>query len=386
MDVAIVAPCPIPYTVGGAENLCRWLQDYINDHTEHQAETIKLPTREFGFWSLIDAYARFAELDLSGFDAVVSMKFPAWMVHHRRHVVLLAHPLRVLYDLYPKQMSRQVVNPPRAVAELLELIEESPGERTVLGEVFDRLDDLRASGAAVPQRLLDFPGPFLRALVRWFDGVGMHPSAIRRYAAISGTVARRAGYVPKGVDCAIAYPPSEMPMVAGGADRGYIFTVSRLEEHKRVHLLVEGMRHCGNPDARLKIAGTGPSESELRERAAGDPRIEMLGRVPDDELAELYAHARAVAFVPEDEDYGFITVEAMRCGRPVLTAKDSGGPTEFVDDGRTGLVVDPTPAAIGAAIDELTRNPEAARRMGAAAVARVAAVRWDAVVDLITSA
>ncbi len=173
-------------------------------------------------------------------------------------------------------------------------------------------------------------------------------------------------------------------MVAGGADRGYILTVSRLEEHKRVHLLVEGMRHCGNPDARLKIAGTGPSENELRERAAGDPRIEMLGRVPDDDLAELYAHARAVAFVPEDEDYGFITVEAMRCGRPVLTARDSGGPTEFVDDGQTGLVVDPTPAAIGAAIDRLTQDPEAARRMGAAAAARVAGVSWEAVVDLIT--
>src|ERR1035441_2949316 len=88
MDVAIVAPCPIPYTIGGAENLCRWLQDYINDHTEHQAETIKLPTREFGFWSLIDAYGRFAELDLSGFDAVVSMKFPAWMIQHRNHTLL----------------------------------------------------------------------------------------------------------------------------------------------------------------------------------------------------------------------------------------------------------------------------------------------------------
>jgi glycosyltransferase involved in cell wall biosynthesis len=385
MDIAIVAPCPIPYTIGGAENLSRWLQDYINDHTEHQAETIKLPTREFGFWSLIEAYGRFAELDLSGFDAVVSMKFPAWMIHHRNHLLLLTHPLRVLYDLYPSTMSLEVTNPPRPVAELLELLDSAPGRRDRLGEVLDRLDELKLSGKAVPDRLLDFPGPFLRHIVHWLDGVGLHPTAMRRYGAISQTVVKRAGYLPKGVECVIAHPPSGIPMAPPGADEGYIFTVSRLEEHKRVHLLVEGMRHCGNPDARLLVAGTGPAETELRERAAGDRRIEMLGRVTDERLAELYAHARAVAFVPEDEDYGFITVEAMRCRRPLLTARDSGGPMEFVEHERTGLVIEPTPAAVGAAIEQLTADPVAARRMGEAAARRVELVRWDAIVDLITA-
>jgi hypothetical protein len=46
MNVAIVAPWPSPYIVGGTENLCRWLEDYINDYAEHQAETFKLPTRD----------------------------------------------------------------------------------------------------------------------------------------------------------------------------------------------------------------------------------------------------------------------------------------------------------------------------------------------------
>jgi glycosyltransferase involved in cell wall biosynthesis len=383
MDVAIVAPCPIPYTIGGAENLCRWMQHYINERTEHQAEVIKLPCREHGFWPLIDAYTRFAELDLTGFDTVVSMKYPSWMVQHREHVVYLLHPLRLLYDIYPRELGVQLRNPPRPVMELLDLMDRSEHRRDVLGEVFDRLEDMRVSERSLPSHLFAFPGPFLRAVVRWLDAVGLHPNAIRRYGAISATVARREGYLPAGVHCEVVHPPTGVPALAPGPDRGYIFAASRLEEHKRVHLLVEAMRHAANPDARLLIAGTGPQEDDLREHAARDPRIEMLGRVSDERLADLYAHARAVAFVPEDEDYGLVTVEAMRCRRPVLTAVDSGGPTELVEHSRTGLVVEPKPPAIGAAIDALTTDADAARRMGEAAAERIAEVGWERVMDLI---
>lgn len=383
--MAIVAPCPIPYTIGGAENLCRWLQDHINEGTEHHAEVIKLPTREHGFWPLIDAYARFAELDLTGVDIVVSMKYPSWMVQHRQHVVYLVHPLRLLYDMYPRELGVQMGNPPRPVAELLDLIARSEHRRDVLGEVFDRLEDIRVSERMLPSHLFAFPGPFLRTVVRWLDAVGLHPNAIRRYGAISATVAGREGYLPAGVHCEVVHPPTGLPALTPGPDRGYILAPSRLEEHKRVDLLVEAMRHAADPDARLLIAGTGPQEDELRERAAGDRRIEILGWVSDERLADLYAHARAVAFVPEDEDYGLVTVEAMRCRRPVLTAADSGGPTEFVEHSRTGLVVEPKPQTIGAAIDALTADADAAARMGRAAAERIAEVRWERVMDLLTA-
>jgi glycosyltransferase involved in cell wall biosynthesis len=383
MDVAIVAPCPMPYTIGGAENLCRWLQDHINEETEHQAELIKLPTREHNFWPLIDAYARFAELDLSGFDVVVSMKYPAWMVQHREHVVYMVHPLRVLYDIYPRDLGVELRHPPRPVAELLDLMAGAGPRRDVLGEVFDRLEDMRAAERTLPSHLFAFPGPFLRLVVRWLDAVGLHPNAIRRYGAISATVAAREGYLPAGVGCDVVHPPTGVNALAPGPDRGYIFAPSRLEEHKRVRLLVDAMRHAADPRARLVIAGTGPQEDELREHAAGDARIEILGRVSDSRLADLYAHARAVAFVPEDEDYGLVTVEAMRCARPVLTAADSGGPTEFVEHLRTGLVVAPAASSIGAAIDMLTADAAGAEQMGRAAAERIATVRWERVVDLV---
>jgi hypothetical protein len=46
---------PDPYEVGGAEDLLRWLQDYINEQTDHQAQIIKLPSREHSFWRRVDA-------------------------------------------------------------------------------------------------------------------------------------------------------------------------------------------------------------------------------------------------------------------------------------------------------------------------------------------
>ena len=119
MDIAIVAPCPIPYVIGGAENLWRGLQDHLNEHTEHQAELIKLPSREHSFWDLVDTYRRFSELDLDGFDLVVSTKYPAWMVRHPRHVVYLQHKLRGLYDTYDiDRLPLRLENAPAPVAEL----------------------------------------------------------------------------------------------------------------------------------------------------------------------------------------------------------------------------------------------------------------------------
>lgn len=51
----------------------------------------------------------------------------------------------------------------------------------------------------------------------------------------------------------------------------------------------------------------------------------------------------AVFFGPYDEDYGYITLEAMLAAKPVITCRDSGGPLEFVQQDETGWVVEPDP-------------------------------------------
>ena len=76
----------------------------------------------------------------------------------------------------------------------------------------------------------------------------------------------------------------------------------------------------------------------------------------------LYRDALAVLYVPYDEDYGLVTVEAMACGKPVVTTHDSGGPLEFVIDAENGFVTRPEPQALAERIDQLASDPDLARR------------------------
>lgn len=379
MDVAIVAPCPIPYVIGGAENLWRGLQDFLNEETPHQAEILKLPSREHSFWELVDTYRRFSELDLSGFDVVVSTKYPAWMVSHPRHVVYLQHKLRGLYDTYHfTGLADAYPDAPAPVVELRGFMAAHAGERTAIGEFFARLDALRER-PELPADLFAFPGPFIREVVRFLDGIGLAPEAIHRYGAISHTVRGREDYFPDGQPVFVAHHPTGLRGLHEG--RGsYLFTASRLDNSKRVELLVRAMAHVEAP-VPLRIAGSGPEEASLRELAGADDRISFSGRVPERELVSLYAGARAVAFLPYEEDYGLVTLEAMLSGKPVITCRDSGGTTELVDDGENGFVVDPAPEALAAAIDSLWSSRRLRRRMSRAARARAERVTWQGVVS-----
>jgi glycosyltransferase involved in cell wall biosynthesis len=76
----------------------------------------------------------------------------------------------------------------------------------------------------------------------------------------------------------------------------------------------------------------------------------------------------------------------MLSAKPVLTCADSGGTTELVTDGETGLVCEPRPEAIGAAIDRLWGDRGLRNRMGAAGLARAKTVSWDPLVAQLESA
>lgn len=384
VDVAIVAPCPVPYMIGGAENLWRGLQDHLNEHTPHQAEIIKLPSRELAFWDLVDSYRRFTELDLTGFDVVVSGKYPAWMVAHPHHVCWMLHPLRGLYDTYHFfGLPERHPDGPPPIRELQAFMAANARRRDALDELFERLDALRrASG--IPESAFAFPGPLIREVVHFLDGVALAPGAIWRYGAISSVVRDRPGYFPAGAEVFVAHPPGRVPPARPRRGR-YLLSAGRLDGAKRVDLLIGAMAHLGD-DVELRIAGSGPEEERLRELAAGDDRITLLGRVSDTALAELYARCRAVAFIPYEEDFGLVALEAMALGKPVLTCTDSGGPTELVSDGVTGFVREPDPARLAEAIRALWESRSLRARMGRAAAERARAVTWTPAVDAILGA
>ena len=400
MKIALVAPSGVPFTVGGAEKLWWGLQHHANQLSDHQLELIKLPSAERNFPELIASYQRFAELDLSHFDRVISTKYPAWMVEHSDHHLYLQHTLRGLYDTYPwpqraehapfepeawpgekgRQAIRLLRHHPR-LKRLKRLLEATP-ERAQLPELFGVVHAL-LHGSGLPEAARDglfaFPGPLTRAIVHHLDAIALAPSAIRRYAAISRNVTRRADYFPRGVPVQVIHHPSDLP-VFEGRNHDYLFTVSRLDGPKRIDLLLRAFLRS-DADIELRIAGTGPQEAELKALAGDDPRVRFLGFVRDSEIVEQYRDALAVPFLPYDEDYGLITVEAMGAGKAVITCNDAGGVNEFVEHGVTGWSVAPTEQALANALSEAAADRARTRQMGEQARARVAHVNWRQTVD-----
>jgi glycosyltransferase involved in cell wall biosynthesis len=300
-------------------------------------------------------------------------------VEHPNHVVYLQHTLRGLYDTYPSDLPRRPGHDDPLVAQIDKHL-DAVQERRAVGEVFEHFATL-LDERGPDDPAMAFPGPLARRLVRALDRVALAPPAIRRHLAISQTVARRPGYFPPSVGVQAVHHPSDLEGLHGG-NFEYFFTASRLDGAKRVDLLVNAMKHV--PGAmRLKIAGTGPDLDNLRRLARDDPRVEFLGYVGTQQLVELYANARAVPFVPRDEDLGLITLEAMRSGKPVVTTNDAGGPTELVVDGVNGFVTEPTAEALGQALAQLAISRDVAQRMGHAAYKTAIAVTWDDVTSAI---
>jgi glycosyltransferase involved in cell wall biosynthesis len=122
----------------------------------------------------------------------------------------------------------------------------------------------------------------------------------------------------------------------------------------------------------MRFLGPSDHESylgELQNRARElglKGRVHWLGEVDEEEKLRQYAHSLGVIFPPVDEDYGYITLEAMLSSKPVITCTDSGGPLEFVRDGQTGFVADPTPEALAAAMDTVWADRGRAAAMGEA--------------------
>jgi glycosyltransferase involved in cell wall biosynthesis len=206
----------------------------------------------------------------------------------------------------------------------------------------------------------------------------------KRLFAISGNVAKRLARY-NGLQAIPLYPPPQHEGLYRNDGYGdYILAVSRLNRWKRLDLLVQAMALTRQP-ARCLIVGEGPEEERLKrliqEHKLGD-RVELLGFVDDQRLLHLYANCFAFFFAPYDEDYGLVTLEAFKSQKPVITAGDSGGVLEFVEDGRNGCIASTGSAAEFAAyIDRLYADRTLCQKLGQAGYDKVRDITWDRTVD-----
>jgi phosphatidylinositol alpha-1,6-mannosyltransferase len=162
---------------------------------------------------------------------------------------------------------------------------------------------------------------------------------------------------------------------------GYALIVGRLaagERYKGHDALIDCWPEvvARVPGATLVIVGDGDDRGRL-ERLAADrgvrDRIVFAGRAPDAELAGWFQHAAFLAMPSQGEGFGLAFVEAMRAGKPCISAR--GAAEEIVEDGTTGIVVDATvPDALTSALVRLFSDPDGRERMGRAGAARIASM------------
>jgi glycosyltransferase involved in cell wall biosynthesis len=344
MKSVLVCAAQAPFVTGGAEILVRELVKSLAARG-FRVDVVSLPfhahppsevVRQALAWRLVELRHTTGE----SVDLVIPTKFPSYLVRHHRKVAWVFHQYREAYELMGTEHS---------------LIGSGPEDR----------------------RLVD--------TIRTMDDAAL--GECRAVFTTARNVADRLARF-NGLHATPLYPPpQQLGRYRCDGYGGFLLSAGRLDRTKRPELLLRALA-LARKDARLKLTGEGPLRRDLERLAAQlgiAGRVDFLGFVPEDELVALYATCRGVLYAPYDEDYGYVTVEGFLSRKPVVTASDSGGPLEFVEDGASGFVAAPEPAALAAAIDRLWSLPEPRlREMGEDAARRVASITWETVVDRLT--
>jgi len=333
MRIAVCRP-QVPFARGGVEIFTDALVDELRARG-HEADLVSVPfkwypgatvlTQAF-LWRMLDL----DEADGRSIDMVVATKFPSYVVRHREKRVWLVHQFRQAYEL----------------------------DRTELGQFGESTED-RA----------------LRRSVQRLDRVALGEAT--RLFATSRNVAERLDRSTGLTAEVLPHPPQGLRYRCDGYG-DFVLSASRLDRAKRIDLLLEAA--ALDDGLRVVVASDGPDRERLegivRERRLNG-RVEFVGRVSGEELADLYARCLAVFYAPVDEDFGMGPYESFLAEKPVITTVDAGGPLDVVADRSTGLVVAPEPAEVARAAGWLREHPNEAAAFGRAGKGIAAEVTWD---------
>lgn len=343
-----VAVCAsqVPFVRGGAEIHVEGLVREL-EARGYETALINLPSDWATRRQILKNCLAWRLLDLEGaaggdIDLVIATRFPSYVIQHRHKVVWVIHQLRQIYDMLGTPYS--------------DFRPEDPKDSRVIAAV--NAIDRRALGEA-------------RA----------------RFTNAANTARRMARF--NGLDAIPLYhPPRHDGRYRCEQYGDFILGVGRLDPAKRFDLLVRGLAATRSP-VRATIAGVGPERERLEalaDRLGVASRLELAGWVDDDRLLDLYARCRAVYYAPFDEDYGYVTLEAFKSGKPVVTCEDSGGVLEFVEDGVTGHIASSSrPRTLGRAFDLVWEDEDRARSLGRRGGERVAGISWDHVIEQLTA-
>jgi glycosyltransferase involved in cell wall biosynthesis len=336
----VVCEAQVPFVRGGAELHVRALVNQLR-RRGYEAELVSLPFKWYPRGEVLTHAAAWRLIDLSesngqAIDLVIGSKFPSYFVRHPNKIVWLIHQHREAYDLCGTIYSD------------FAHVEEDVGFRDTL---------------------LRLDAEMLGECKRVFTNA---KNTASRLATFNGLASEP-----------LYHPPPLGDRLTVGPYGDYVLFVGRLESIKRPDLAIQAMTHVDRP-IRLVMIGNGTRRvavQALAHRLGVGDRIDIMGAVDDETLLGCYRNALAVLYAPFDEDFGYVTLEAFLSAKPVITTTDAGGPLEFVETGVNGVVCEPDPEALAAAINDLARNRARAASFGQAGAARVRAITWDAVIE-----
>lgn len=340
MKVALCSTM-VPFVKGGFRNIVEWLEDELL-RAGHDVERVYLPEVDHRDL-LCDQMAAFRWIDLSAADRVICLRPQAHLIRHPHKILWFIHHIRSYYDLWghpgigPLPTARN-----RAFRDTLHAIDTA---------ALSEAERVFTNSRVVSNRLRQF----------------------------------------NGIDSEVLYPPLHRPERFSCRSFGdEVVYVSRIERHKRQHLLVEALRYTKTP-VKVRLCGVGSDrqyasaiEAVARDYRLGG-RFSLDNRwIGEDEKAAILADSLAVAYLPVDEDsYGYPVLEGAHSSKPLITVSDAGGVLEFVSHGENGFCTDPDPASIATGLDQLYRDRRLAASMGQAARHRVddLGISWSRVIE-----
>lgn len=339
--VTIVTSAP-PLVEGGHLVLARSLERAVRE-AGHHAGIVTTPSNRFGRQGPAYLANWLTDVGVTGsgerVDQIISTRFPSYAVRHPRHVCWLVHTMREYYDLWD-----------------------------------------RFSAGLSPQGRLKERAR--RTLVRAADTYCFKHHVTKLFT-ISGAVRDRVAKW-NGVPAEVLHPPPPQRNYRCDGYGDFLFAPSRLSPLKRLDLVLQALAQPEASGIRCVIGGEGEEMDRLvrLSRTLGlDSRVTFTGRLDEPALVDHLARCRAVVFVPHDEDYGFVTVEAFASAKPVVTCQDSGGPLELVRDGSNGWVTAPTPADLARALADAMAGGGTAERRGQQGQRDIASLTWANVVS-----
>lgn len=199
-------------------------------------------------------------------------------------------------------------------------------------------------------------------------------SADRSLAGL-GVPAERVARWTRGVDTSRFSPARRCrPETEDGGFR--VLYAGRQTREKGIGLLADAFEIAQRQDPRLTLvlAGDGPEAGDLRARFGEG--AEFLGWLEGDDLAVAYADGDAFFFPSQTDTYGQVLVEAQASGVPVLAVR-AGGAADLIEDGRSGLLSEPSAPELAAKLIRLAGSPMLRQRLRRGGLAAARERTWE---------